>query len=298
MSDYYKILGVQSTASQDEIKRAYKKLAREHHPDVNGGDGSKFKEISEAHDTLKDSQKRQQYDLQRKFGGQGQPGQGGFHFSTGDFDDIVVNMGGGNGFEAVFEQFFGHHHPFGRGRKTYRQRQARPMRNQDIRINLTVSLEEIYNRETKELLVKTPDGSNKNVKVTIPSTADDGTQIKFSGLGSSQHSNLRPGDLYVVLSLYPHPNYTKKGYDLYTTIDIDVFDALTGTELIVNHFAGKVKLKVPALTEPDSIIRLKGKGMPTATGEFGNLYIKLNYKLPTTLTDKQKEFLDKIKKGN
>ena len=295
MSDYYKILGVQSTASQDEIKRAYKKLAREHHPDVSGGDGNKFKEISEAHDTLKDAQKRQQYDLQRKFGGQA--GQGGFSFSTGDFDDIVINMSGGNGFESMFEQFFGHHHPMGRGRRTYRQRQSQPMRNQDIRINLTVSLEDIYKQETKELLVKTPDGSNKSVKVTIPATADDGTQIKFSGLGSSKHNNLRPGDLYVVLSLYPHPNYTKKGYDLYTTIDVDVFDALLGVEVVINHFAGKVKLKVPALTEPDSVIRLKGKGMPTASGSFGNLYIKLNYIVPTTLTDEQKSLLNKLKES-
>ena len=295
MSDYYNILGVQSTASQDEIKRAYKKLAREHHPDVNGGDGNRFKEISEAHDTLKDPKKRQEYDLQRKFGGQ--PGQGNFKYSTGDFDDIVINMGGGQGFDSIFEKFFGHHHPFGTGRQTFRQKQARPMRNQDIRINLTISLEEIYNHETKELLVKTPDGSNKNVKVTIPSTADDGTQIKFSGLGSTQHENLRPGDLYVVLSLYPHPNYTKKGYDLYTTIDTDIFDALSGSEVIVNHFAGKVKLKIPPLTEPDSVIRLKGKGMPASAGSFGNLYIKINYKLPSTLTDEQKELLNKLK-GN
>ena len=291
MSDYYKTLGVQSNASQDEIKRAYKKLAKEHHPDVNSGDGTRFKEISEAHDTLKDPQKRQEYDLQRKFGSS--QGPAGFGFNAG-VDDIVINMGGGQGFEAMFEQFFGHHHPF-RGRQTHRQRYSKPLRNQDIRINLSVSLDDIYNKAQKELIVKTPDGSNKNIKVEIPTTADDGSQIKFSGLGSAKHQELRPGDLYVVLSLYPHPNYTKKGYDLYTTVDVDVFDALSGTEIIINHFAGKVKVIVPALTEPDSVIRLKGKGMPTTTGAFGNLYIKLNYSIPSTLTDEQKELISKLK---
>ena len=290
--DYYKILGVQSTASQDEIKRAYKKLAKEHHPDVNSGDGTQFKQISEAHDTLKDSKKRQEYDLQRKFGGQ--PGRGNFGFKSGDFDDIIINVGGDGGFESMFEQFFGHHHPFG-GRRTHRQQQNRPMRNQDIRINLTVSLEDIYKQETKDLIVKTPDGSNKSIRVTIPATADDGSQIKFTGLGSSKYNNLRPGNLYVVLSLYPHPNYTKQGYDLHTTIDIEVFSALLGTEIVINHFGGKVKLKVPPLTEPDSIIRLKGKGMPTASGSFGNLYIKLNYVIPTTLTEEQKTLLNQLK---
>lgn len=293
MSDYYKTLGVQSSASQDEIKRAYKKLAKEYHPDVNSGDGTKFKEISEAHDTLKDTQKRQQYDMQRKFGGNS--GQHGFEFGGG-MDDIVINMGQGKGFDAMFEQFFGRTHPFA-GRQTNRQRYSKPLRNQDIRINLSISLDDIYNRAEKELIVKTPDGSNKNVKVQIPATADDGLQIKFSGLGSTAHGDLRPGDLYVVLSLYPHPSYTKKGYDLYTTVDVDVFDALSGSEIIINHFAGKVKVMVPALTEPDSIIRLKGKGMSTVTGSFGNLYIKLNYSIPTTLTDEQKELISKLK-GN
>ena len=292
--DYYKTLGVQSNASQDEIKRAYKKLAKEHHPDVGSGNETKFKQVSEAHDTLKDSQKRQDYDLQRKFGSQqrGRP----FGFKSGNFDDIVINVGDGGGFESIIEEFFGHPSPFG-SRRTFRQRQSKPMRNQDIRINLSVSLDDIYNMIAKDLLVKTPDGSKKSVRVEIPVTADDGTQIKFTGLGSSHYQNLRPGDLYVVLSLYPHPNFTKQGYDLHTTIDIDVFDALLGTTITINHFKSKVRVIVPELTEPDSIIRLKGKGMPTGQGSYGNLYIKLNYITPTTLTKKQRDKLAEVKKG-
>ena len=292
--DYYKTLGVQSNASQDEIKRAYKKLAKEHHPDVGSGDETKFKQVSEAHDTLKDSQKRQDYDLQRKFGSQ--QGRRPFGFQSGNFDDIVINVGEGGGFDSIIEEFFGHPHPFG-ARRTFRQKQSKPMRNQDIRINLSVSLDDIYNRLAKDLLVKTPDGSKKNVRVEIPVTADDGTQIKFSGLGSSQYQNLRPGNLYVVLSLYPHPSFTKQGYDLHTTVDIDVFDALLGSTIVVNHFKSKVKVAVPELTEPDSIIRLKGKGMPMPNGLYGNLYIKLNYVVPSSLPQKQKDKLAEIRRG-
>ena len=293
-NDYYKTLGVQPNASQDEIKRAYKKLAKEHHPDVGSGDETKFKQVSEAHDTLKDSQKRQDYDLQRKFGSQ--QGRRPFGFQSGNFDDIVINVGEGGGFDSIIEEFFGHPHPFG-ARRTFRQKQSKPMRNQDIRINLSVSLDDIYNRLAKDLLVKTPDGSKKNVRVEIPVTADDGTQIKFSGLGSSHYQNLRPGNLYVVLSLYPHPSFTKQGYDLHTTVDIDVFDALLGSTIVINHFKSKVKVAVPELTEPDSIIRLKGKGMPMPNGVYGNLYIKLNYVVPSSLPQKQKDKLAEIRRG-
>ena len=249
--DYYKTLGVQSNASQDEIKRAYKKLAKEHHPDVGSGDETKFKQVSEAHDTLKDSQKRQDYDLQRKFGSQ--QGRRPFGFQSGNFDDIVINVGDGGGFENIIEEFFGHPSPFG-SRRTFRQKQSKPMRNQDIRINVSVSLDDIYNRQTKDLLVKTPDGSKKNVRVEIPVTADDGTQIKFNGLGSSRYQNLRPGDLYVVLSLYPHPSFTKQGYDLHTTVDIDVFDALLGSTIVINHFKSKYILMIIIYIEKKIVI--------------------------------------------
>ena len=288
--DHYKTLGISEQASQDEIKRAYKKLAKEHHPDLNGGDDTQFKKINEANDTLSDQKKRQQYDMERRFGTQG--GHGPFNFGGG-FDDIIIDVDGPGGFGNIFEQFFGN-----RPRQSFRQKQAKPLRNQDIRISLTVSLEDVYYGNTKEVIIKTPDGSNQNVKIDIPKACDSGTQIKFAGLGSKQHSDLRAGDLYVVLSIAGHKNFTKKGNDLYTNLDIDIFDALLGTKVEVQHFNTAITVTVPPLTQPEDVIRVKGKGMQLNNNTKGNLYIKLNYRIPKELTDQQKELIKQIKDKN
>ena len=167
--------------------------------------------------------------------------------------------------------------------------------NQDIRISLTVSLDDVYYGRTKEVIVKTPDGTNQNVKIDIPKACDNGTQIKFAGLGSKQHQELRPGDLYVVLSIAAHKHFTKQGSDLFVNLDVDIFDALLGTKIEVDHFDNLISVTVPPLTQPDDVVRVKGKGMVLNNGTRGNLYIKLSYKMPKQLTDEQKELIKQIK---
>lgn len=301
--DYYDILGVDEDASQRDIKKAYRDLARKHHPDRNPDDAGaeeRFKEIQEAYSVLSDEEKRQQYDQQRKFGG----GFGGFNggqgFQSGGgpeirFEQGGFTQGGRGGLGDIFESFFG-----GRGGRTrdpfddVRQRQQagrgrrqRQSGGQDIETRLRVSFREALQGGRKQ--VKLPTG--EKVRLKIPQGVTDGTKIRLRGRGQADATGQR-GDLYVTFQVGEHPRFRRKGErDITVTESIDVFEAILGTERrIPTPYGQHVKLTIPAGTQPGEKLRLRGQGVKTDDGQ-GDLYVEIDVDIPTGLSDAQKETL-------
>ncbi|OUU18328.1 MAG: hypothetical protein CBC05_02795 [Crocinitomicaceae bacterium TMED45] len=277
MQDPYKTLGVLKDADATDIKKAFFNLAKEHHPDK-GGNPEKFKQINEAYDVLKDPQKRQQYDL----GGYGnssfdrRQGASGFSFSFGN--------NGFDGFDDVIRDFF-HSGPT---RSMHRQ----TMRNKDIKITVQCTLEDIYFQTEKELNVQTPSGQNKNVKLTIPVDADNGTIIRFKGLGDNSYRELDPGNLLVHIKIQPHSTYTRNNFDLFQNYKVSILDILTGCNLQIDHISKtKIKSEIKELSQANQTMRFKGKGMPKRDGTFGDLYIQIKPFTPSTVNKKIIKFI-------
>ena len=292
--DYYKILDLKKSASADEIKKAYRKLARKHHPDLNPNNeeaNKKFQQINEANEVLSDPDKRKKYDKygkdwqhadqldaqqkqQRQYQSQGgNPfgGGGGGGFEGGDFSDFFSSMFGGGG----------------------RSSQRSPFRGQDYTSDIKLNLLDVYTTHKQTLTV-----NGKQVRITIPAGVENGQKIKLPGYGAPGANNGPPGDLYISFSVAEHPKFKRKGNDIHLQEDLDLYTAILGGEKIIETLNGKVKLNIPAHTQPDSTLRLKGKGFPVYKKEnqFGDLYIKWQVKLPTTLTDEQKELFEKLSK--
>lgn len=302
--DYYKILGVERKASQDEIKKAYRKLALQFHPDHNPNDKTaeeKFKDINEAYQVLGDKDKRARYDqLGSEYSRwQNQGGQGGFDWSrwtsgapggqpggnvrveyAGNVEDIFGDMGG---FSDFFQQIFGGgmggfgQARQGRGRRAARQPQA-------LEQPVTVSLDEAY-RGGKRLMQL--DG--KRLEVSIPAGAKSGTKVRMSGAGPSG------ADIYLVVDVADDPRFKRNGDDLTTEVETDLYTAVLGGEVKVPTMDGQVILKVPAGTQPGQSIRLKGKGMPRLKSkERGDLFAKIKVHLPKKLTDEQRKLFEQL----
>lgn len=270
MQNPYKTLGVSKDASHKDIKTAFFKLAKEHHPDK-GGNPEEFKRINEAYDILKDPQKRQQFDL----GGfnQQNPGNNSFSFSFGE---------GFEGFDDVIKDFFGAGpmRGFGNVHRT-------PLRNRDVKITVQSTLEDIYFQTQKEFNIQTPNGQSKNVKLTIPVDADSGTVIKFKGLGDTSYGELRPGDLLVNIKIKDHQTYTRNDFDLFQNYKINIFDIITGCDLEIDHISGtKIKTSIKEGSQPTQTMRFKGKGMPKRNGTYGDLYIQIKPYTPPNLNKK------------
>ncbi|MGE0489124.1 MAG: DnaJ C-terminal domain-containing protein [Vulcanimicrobiota bacterium] len=318
--DYYKILGVGKGASEKEIKSAYRKLARQYHPDVNPGDKSaeeRFQDINEAYEVLKDTEKRQQYD---RFGSQWKqasaaggrgpgPGQHGFDFDFSGFG--FGGGGGGGGFSDFVEQMFG-----GAGRRGA----PRAAQGANARADIEVSLEEAFSGAVRSLTLTqqkqcpncggvgvTSSGvcaacngqgqqrKERRLEVKIPAGVTDGSKIRVRGEGEPGRGGGKPGDLFLTVKLAKHPVFEVKGHDLYCEQTVSVYDAVLGGETSLKTLKGEVNLKIPAGSQGGAKMRLKGLGLPRSGGKaVGDLYVVLRLKVPTELSERQRALYEEL----
>ncbi len=315
--DYYAVLGVSKTASDKEIKQAYRKLARKLHPDVNSGDKKseeEFKLVNEAYEVISDPETRRKYDQygdnwryadQFAHAGRAGNGAGSTWTETGGFD-----FGGVGDVENIFDSLFG------RRRSTSK----RPKRGADIEHHVEVTLEEAYKAATRLLNLQVEDtcqacggtGSTngrcstclgtgaivtiKRIEVKIPAGVAEGSRVKISGAGNAGASGGPKGDLYLLVSVRPNEKFQRKGDDLHTDVQVPLLTALLGGEAEVPTVTGKVALKIPPETQNGRVFRLGGMGMPrmSSTGK-GDLYAKVSVVLPTKLNENQKRLLEELK---
>ena len=276
---YYETLGVAKDAKADEIKRAYRKLASQHHPDK-GGDKTKFQEIQAAYDTLSDNGRRQQYDMQQNgFGGGGTQ----FHFHSGDMNHPDIS--------EIFRSFgFGGANPF----EVHQRPQQR--RNKDLRIEIPVPLVTTLEDQTKTVQVKTTSGESTTVEVKIPRGITNGTSIRYSGLGDNLFNTIPRGDLYVQINVHNADNFIINGIDLYTTISVNCLLATVGGNVTVDGLDGKVfELTLPAGTQPGMKFRLAGQGLYVLnSAQRGDLYVELALTVPQNLSPEAVELVRSI----
>jgi curved DNA-binding protein len=293
--DYYKILGVAKNATADDIKKAYRKLARKLHPDLNPNDKEahrKFQELNEANEVLGDSEKRAKYDKygehwkhgeeyekaqqQRQWSG----GQGGQSvdfdgdFSGGDFSDFFQSMFGGGGFS-----------------QRQSNRSARKFKGSDYQAELNLTLREAMKTHRRELTV---DG--KNIRITIPAGVSNGQKIKLTGYGQAGVNGGPNGDLYITFIIEEDLVFKRLGNDIYTEIPVDLYTAVLGGEIMINTLDGQVKMNIKPGAQPDSKLRLKCKGFPVYKKEeqLGDLYVTIKLHIPGKLSDREKELFTEL----
>jgi len=309
--DYYKTLGVQRNASQEEIKKAYRRLARKHHPDVNPDDKTaeeRFKDINEAYDVLSDPEKRHRYDELgsrwkdfehwQQAGGSSawpfgwSPG-GGTQYRTVTPEELGDLFGQG-GFD-FFDFFFG---GGAGGRPAQRAgRRTVSRRGQDVEQPVQITLEEAYSGTTRLLQMQEPDGRTRRLEVKIPAGVDSGSRVRISGQGGSGIGGGAAGDFYLVVQVNPHPKFERKGDDIYITIPVDLYTLILGGEIDVPTLKGKtLKLKVPAETQNGRTFVLRGQGMPQLknTQHHGDLYAAAEVLLPEKLSREEKKLFQQL----
>lgn len=293
--DYYKILEIDKNASPEDIKKAYRKLARKYHPDLNPNDKaaeSKFKQVNEANEVLSDPEKRKKYDqygkdwkhaedFEKSGARQSRPREQGSsraysgHYTEEDFSDFFSSMfGGGAGFQSS-------------GRENVKYKGA------DYKAELHLKLSDVYQSQKQTLTI---DG--KNIRLTIPAGVEDGQTIKIRGYGGEGINGGPKGDLYIKFVIKNDTDFVREGNDLYSKINIDLYTAILGGEITVPTMDGKVKLKLNPGTQNDTKVRLKGKGFPEykEEGKFGDLYVTYKVEIPKNITEQEKSLFEQLAK--
>lgn len=288
--NYYKILGIEKSATENDIKKAYRKMARKYHPDLNPNDKeaeTKFKQINEANEVLSHPENRKKYDEYGKDWKHAEDfekakqqqqtqnpfqQQSGGNYSESDYSDFFESMFGGRGASSRGGSGVG-------------------FRGQDYNAELQLDLKEVYTTTKRTLTI-----NEKNIRLTIPAGVKNGQQIKIKGQGGEGVNGGPKGDLYIKFSIANSTEFKRNRNDLYKTVDLNLYSAMLGGELTVETLDSKVKLKVKPETQTGTKVKLKGKGFPVykKEGEFGDLYITYNLKLPTQLTTKEKELFNKL----
>jgi len=271
--DPYTVLGVDQSASDQDIKQAFRKLAVKYHPD-RGGDENKFKEINEAYDKIKTEEKRQQFEASKRFGGDGF----NFNFSQGDPFDM----------QDMFSQFFGGD-PFSRGRRSYNRQPT----NKNIQVNLEITLLEAFHGAKKFFNL---DQLPNKVTIDIPPGVDSGQTIRYKGLGTKDIKNQPPGDLLVKIQIIPHPDFKRNKLDLHTETSVSAFEAIIGTTKEIKTVDGiSIKLKIPAGTQPNTTMRIPQHGMRNGV-YVGDFYVHVNVSIPKNLTEEDKNAIKQFAK--
>lgn len=289
MQDHYSTLGLNEQAGADEIKKAYRKLAMQFHPDKNPGDRSaeeRFKQINEAYAVLGDQNKRAEYDQMRRFGG-GHPGMGGgfgpneFHFSFGgdqfDINDMINRFFRQNGFGDPFGQ------------------QHQPRKNRDLQMSVEITLEDAFSGKDLPIGFKA-NGQDVNIVVRIPAGVENGTRMRFNGHGDRSQPGIPPGDLYVTINVYPNPRFRREGPHLHTDLRVDALEAAVGCSMEVTCIdGGKISVNVPPGSQNGTTMRIRSRGMPIRGGNSrGDLLIYVLIDVPQNLSSEHLSLLQNI----
>ncbi|WP_445717349.1 DnaJ C-terminal domain-containing protein [Flavobacterium sp.] len=293
--DYYKVLGVTKSATNDEIKKAYRKQARKLHPDINPNDKeaqAKFQQLNEANEVLSNPEKRKKYDTYGKDWENGEAYEKQKQQQSYSNSGAQQSYSGGNYQEEDFSDFFSS--MFG-NQSGNRQRAQVKYRGQDIQAQLQISINEAYTAHKKEFTV-----NEKNIRITIPAGIEDQQTIKISGFGGTGVNNGPNGDLFITFSILNTTLFKRVGNDLFLHHDLNLYTAVLGGEVTITDFNNtKLKLKVTAGTQNGTKVRLKGKGFPIykKDNEFGDLYVIFTIPIPTNLSEKETELFNELSKA-